>query len=485
MAKLVAIGDSLTQGFLSGAAFETDWSYPAMIARAMGLEIGVRFQGPSFPANGLPLNFEAMLRRMEQQDQLGPDIDGFFEWWLEFPLRLREFANGVKQEYENGAGIQPVAFDGIYHNLAIWGFRVLDSFTVSSEYCQKVINAPGSVLDDIVGLPSAPMYRAAQRVLNPRQIPERKTWTQLHNLQHIVEQDGDQLENLIIWLGSNDCLATVTTLSIQDMDRTNVSADPQKRRAWNLTHPQVFRADFEQLVNQVAAIIPSHTQVFVGTIAKVTIPPVTQGVGEFDGKYFERYGSFFATQENSGWPQRWLLKDQAQYIDQRIDSFNATIRELVQQREPKWHIVETGEMLNKLAVKRNNMQDTPDRPLHDFFTERGRPDHPLLQLDPVPNVLRLTTENGGHRVKGGLFSLDCFHPSTIGYGLIAEEFLRVMQASGVADADPNRLNWAEIIAHDTLLQPPQLWDDITTAAERNPIVWDILLRVVSTGTGVN
>lgn len=38
MPKLVAIGDSLTQGVQSGAVFSPDFSYPVRIARAMGKE---------------------------------------------------------------------------------------------------------------------------------------------------------------------------------------------------------------------------------------------------------------------------------------------------------------------------------------------------------------------------------------------------------------------------------------------------------------
>ena len=37
--KLVAIGDSLTQGFQSGPILNTEWSYPAMIARSLGLSV--------------------------------------------------------------------------------------------------------------------------------------------------------------------------------------------------------------------------------------------------------------------------------------------------------------------------------------------------------------------------------------------------------------------------------------------------------------
>ena len=54
MPKLVAIGDSLTQGVQSGAIFETELSYPALIAEAMGLDVPIDFRVPTFLAMGSP-----------------------------------------------------------------------------------------------------------------------------------------------------------------------------------------------------------------------------------------------------------------------------------------------------------------------------------------------------------------------------------------------------------------------------------------------
>ena len=90
--------------------------------------------------------------------------------------------------------------------------------------------------------------------------------------------------------------------------------------------------------------------------------------------------------------------------------------------------------------------EIPRDPLQQFFAEKGCSNHPLLDdnLKPTPNVLRFETCNN-RRKNGGLFSLDCFHPTTIGYGLIAEEFLRVMKEAKVPDADPGQLNWQRII----------------------------------------
>lgn len=486
MAKLVAIGDSITQGFQSGAILRTDLAYPTLIAQSMGLKVPNEFPIPSFAGSGLPLNIEDMLRSMG--NTLGQDIDRW-EWIVRFPTLLNQYVDGVEDLYERGAGSRPASYGGSYHNLAVWGFRVIDSFTVTSAYCDKTIHRDeGWLENDFFGLPSAPMYRTAKQVLNPNFDNRKATWTQLHNLKAIVQRDG-QLDALILWLGANDCLGTVVNLALQDMTEADVQQleqagqlnDPVARRDWNLTNLNLFRRDFAILVETVAKIIPPTTRVFVGTVPHVTIPPITQGLGAFDGKYFEYYGSFFDTALNTDGPprRRHLTKAQVIAIDQRVDGFNRVIREIVGRQGQGWTIVDTGAMLDTLAVKRNNSTDAPGLPLIEYCRRHGRPDHPLLSLNPVPSILRFDTDNAT-RLQGGLFSLDSVHPTTIGYGLIAEEFLRAMQAAGVSGADPLQLNWADIITQDSLIQaPPQLWDDILKAAENNAGLWDMLLSFIT------
>ncbi|MBE9158045.1 lipase [Nodosilinea sp. LEGE 06152] len=486
MAKLVAIGDSITQGFQSGAIFRTDLAYPTLIARAMGLRVPSEFPIPSFAGSGLPVNIEDLLRSMEQS--LGQEISTW-EWVVRLPTLLNQYVDRVEDLYERGAGSRPASYGGCYHNLAVWGFKVIDSMTVSSAYCDQAINrAEGWLEDDFFGLPAAPMYRTAKQVLNPNFQAQKASWTQVHNLKAIVQSDG-QLDALILWLGSNDCLGTVVDLNIKDMTAADVQQleqkgqinDPQARRDWNLTNLNLFQRDFTALVETVAKIILPSTKVFVGTVPHVTIPPITQGLGDFDGKYFEYYGSFFASPYNIGDPpqRRHLTKAEVIAIDQRVDGFNEVIRDVVGRQSQAWTIVETGAMLDALAVKRNNSTDAPGMPLIEYCRRKGRPDHPLLNLEPVPSILRFSTQNAT-RLQGGLFSLDCIHPTTIGYGLIAEEFLTAMQTAGVAGADPLRLDWPDIIIHDTLLQaPPALWDDILTAAEHNAALWDTLLSFMT------
>ena len=72
--RLVAIGDSLTHGFQSGAIFNTDLSYPAIIARELGWYD--QFRHPHYPAfGGIPLNIELLIRDLE--DRFGDKIS----WW--------------------------------------------------------------------------------------------------------------------------------------------------------------------------------------------------------------------------------------------------------------------------------------------------------------------------------------------------------------------------------------------------------------------
>ena len=64
--RLVALGDSLMQGFQSGAVYHTDLSVPAILAYELGWSSRFRYPVYSGPG-GLPLNIELCFRRLEQQ----------------------------------------------------------------------------------------------------------------------------------------------------------------------------------------------------------------------------------------------------------------------------------------------------------------------------------------------------------------------------------------------------------------------------------
>src|SRR3989440_189539 len=69
--RLVAVGDSLTHGFQSGAIYNTDLSYPAIIAWELGCY--PQFRHPHYPGfGGIPLNIELLVRDLE--DRFGDEV---------------------------------------------------------------------------------------------------------------------------------------------------------------------------------------------------------------------------------------------------------------------------------------------------------------------------------------------------------------------------------------------------------------------------
>ena len=492
MANLVAIGDSVTQGVMSGAISRAELSYPALIAKAMGLTVRKPGDGkessdnefwvPDFPGNGIPINIEKLLRTMECE--LGSDIE-----WAELikgGTFIYQFVDELERLYEEGTKSDSACETRVYHNLAVAGFRVLDSFRVHTHYCSKHIENK----DNFLEFPSAPTYRIAQRVLNPGKVSHRNCWTQIDNLTYLNKcEEKGPIQNLILFLGANDCLQTVTSLELKDMEaeRGEVSSDPEERREkYNLTSTDTFEADYRKMVRQISDVISLETKVFVGTVPRVTIPPVTRGISEKEDsdsslKYYPLYGPFFADPTKVGLLEKILTRDQVKLIDKRVDDFNETIRKVIKEVPDKgeWHIVDICGMLDALAVKRQDLMDDPGKPLQKFLKKRDMSNHHLLSddLKPTPSVLRFGACDN-ERTTGGLFSLDSIHPTTIGYGLIAEEFLSVMNTFGVTDVDSNKnlcLDWDYIIEEDTLIQnPPKLWDDIIRIAEGPETLWNFI-----------
>src|ERR687897_3314484 len=114
--KLFTIGDSISQGFMSGAAAQTDLAYSTLIARCMELEDG--YEHPEWAAGGLPLNIELILRRLEKEygDNVNP---------LEWALALRTVNRIIEETedyYERGPGRADAPYTGaevqFFHNVA-------------------------------------------------------------------------------------------------------------------------------------------------------------------------------------------------------------------------------------------------------------------------------------------------------------------------------------------------------------------------------
>jgi len=160
--RLVSIGDSLTQGFASGAVYQTDLSYSAIIAYELGWD-GLRYPRYGGPG-GLPLNIELLMRELEQH--FGAELN----WW-ELPMALfrgRQFMDQVEDYWERGPGAVLPAPSATNHVLAVYGWDLRDALVRTADSCAAEIGVPtDDLVDQTVQDHGA---RAALRVL-PFELP--------------------------------------------------------------------------------------------------------------------------------------------------------------------------------------------------------------------------------------------------------------------------------------------------------------------------
>lgn len=481
-AKLVAIGDSLTQGFQSGSISRTDWSYPAMIAGALGLS-RPQFRRPDFSGEGgLPVNLEGLFRLLA--GRYGKDLS-----WYEIPLAaasLNSFLDRVEDYWERGDGMAATPTGPLHHDLAVWGFTLGDADTISYELCSLAMPPPTDAILPWNEVPEFGMYRTAMRTLNPTRGQPFKLATQIDAARAIAQAEGG-IDDLIIWLGANNCLGTVTKL--ETIESTTEGLDlPAHLQLANLWRPEDFAKLVDRVFPKVAAI--GAKRVFVATVPHVTIAPVCRGIspnipgGQPVDGYFEYYTHFWIWDDDfAKAPERFpsLTGAQARRIDGIIDRYNVAIRAFAAQHG--WIVVDLCDVLDRLAYRRQLGQVRFDFPkgLHAALAA-----NPLTSryAGPDGQVLLDTRYMKGdeHAVgleRGGLFSLDGMHPTTIGYGIIAHEFLKAMRDEAFADQN---LDWPAIVAADTLVTNPpinlsDLQDLLGFISSKGPI--QKLVRVIS------
>jgi lysophospholipase L1-like esterase len=479
MARLVTIGDSISQGFMSAGAARTELSYSTLLARALGLQPQRDYEHPWWALGGIPFNMEVLLRKLAKH--YGEDVFGPFEW-AGAAVRIASFLDRLEDHYERGDGDyrrpflrpadrQPVAG---FHNLASFGFTVSDAWQLTPRACLRELEPQGDrrVDDDAFGLPSDAFYRSAFRVLNPANAPEAMDRAALDWLAHYAEADADGVENLLLWLGANNALGTVLHLDIREASMSLADyrrMDHFARGSYNLFHERLFREDYRSLLERVMTILADDAharrqpdwRVFLATVPPVTIAPVAKGVGattrrrdpfgvvQGGARYYEQYVYFpFGPEDAAAGRVPALSGDEAYAIDERIHAYNDIIRDLAKQQNAalgteRFHVVDMASALTRLAFKRNNGHPTypMPRPLQQVLAARG-----------TPINTRYYRAEGGRVVSGGVFSLDGVHPTALGQGLIAHEFLQVMKKAGVRfDAD---LDWERIAATDDLYSRP-------------------------------
>jgi hypothetical protein len=162
-------------------------------------------------------------------------------------------------------------------------------------------------------------------------------------------------------------------------------------------------------------------------------------------------------------PQRdpKLTDQQARAIDYAIDMYNEAIHNMVEAARRAgrdWYLLDMAGLLDRLASRRY-IDDPNARP--PWWTPYPLP-AALKALKPVVDSRFLTSDGEGGRATGGLFSLDGVHPTTVGYGLIAQEVINIMRRAGVRfrfaggdeRPDPVAVDFDRLILRDTLVRTP-------------------------------
>lgn len=475
--RLVTIGDSLTHGFQSGAIFNTRLSYPMIIAREMGWEQQFRYPTYDGPGDGLPVNLEHLARKIQQE--FGNTID----WWelARVVLFVRNYLDKVEDYWERGQGsVFPIKPE-INHNLAVYGWDLRNTLSRTADICKWLLDQNPAKDDFLRQVVEYHNERAAIRVLNSARDANGKALTPLQAATALSVEgtqetgDGDGIETLIILIGANNALGTILTFNVvwsgEDYDKMT---ENDKYTVWRPSH---FKAELDRMVEQVKAIRARH--VIWGTVPHVTIAPFARGVNKGrDGKKAEpgsRYFPYYTLpwiSDDEFDPQKHshITGQEARAIDSAIDQYNDAITEVVRQGRQQgkdWYVFETAGLLDRLASKRY-IDDPLARP--SWWEEVGGQYQlpPELQaLSPVPDS-RFYRSGPNGRISGGLFSLDGIHPTTIGYGIMAQELIKIMQLAGVpfyqSDGTQRtgeiKVNFDRLIKEDTLISnPPRVLSD--------------------------
>jgi lysophospholipase L1-like esterase len=451
--RLVTVGDSLTQGFQSGAVYHTDVAFPRLIAHELGFGNGFRFA--AFPGTGgLPLSIEYVVRQLEQN--FGPRV----AWWEapEALLKLRQVLDRIEDYWERGPGATPPVTREINHNLGIYGWDLRDVLARTAASCQAEIKKPHD--DLILQVVEAANARTAVRVL-PQPAEVGRDMGMLDAAEALGENGG--IETLIVLLGANNALPTVVELKVV-WSKPGYD-DLERKSAFTVWDPEHFEIELGRLAARVRRIRAEH--VIWGTVPHVTIAPIARGVGDKiapDSRYFPYYTRPWIQDADFNPAQDpFITAAEARSVDAAIDQYNDAIVNVVRQArsdatDPRdWYVFDVAGMLDRLAQRRY-IESPAARP--PWWTPYELP-AALTALNPVPNS-RFFASGPGGRTDGGLFSLDGVHPTTVGYGLLAQEFMRVMERAGVAflaadgtrRASPVNIDFGALLAQDSLLGDP-------------------------------
>jgi hypothetical protein len=260
-------------------------------------------------------------------------------------------------------------------------------------------------------------------------------------------RDGG-IDTLVVALGSNNALPSVVTLRL-------VWSNGPHSSGYMVSAPSDFDTDLRELRDRIAEI--NARRVIWATVPHVTVAPLARGVGAkpSGSRYFARYTHAWITDaEFDPAINPYLTGEQMRAIDSAIDQYNYSIKQLVYAartaEQPRdWLLLDICGLLDRLAYRRY-IASPDSRP---SWWDAKAYDLPaaLKMLTPRPDTRFFQSDASG-RTQGGLVALDGMHPTTIGYGILAQEALDVMAH---ADATPpKQVDFARLVSADTLISDP-------------------------------
>ena len=449
--RLVTIGDSITAGFQSGAIYNTGLSWPALVARELGF---TEFRFPTYDGyGGLPLNLEFLLRQLEWQF-------GEIGWLDSLPALawVNHYLNKVEQWWEVDADQTYRPAPGLTHNLAVHGFKLADASTRTLAAVEEAILKRRDHWR--LPLPERDVDRAARRVLANAGLDMA-----VLDVAGVLGDEGDPgIEVLVVALGANHALGSVVQLRNRWTDDHYPDDPGGGYTVWAPTH---FAAESAEVTRRVEEIMARH--VVLATVPHVTIAPIARGVAIRDrgaSRYYPYYTKPWISDADfdpDHDPQ--LTGDEVRAIDSAIDHYNHLITETVRRARNAgrdWYLFDLCGLLDRLAFKRYLMHPEAKPSWWDDVGGAYPLPDSLTRLDPPPDTRFLQSDAGG-RSAGGLFSLDGVHPTTVGYGIVAQELIRILEVAGVPffEADgrtvrpfPVQLDFASLLSADTLLRDP-------------------------------
>jgi hypothetical protein len=309
-------------------------------------------------------------------------------------------------------------------------------------------------------IPERDVDRAARRVLANADLD----MTVLDVARALGDESNPGIEVLVVALGANHALSSVVHLRYQWTDDRYPDHPDGGYTVWTPTH---FAAEWDEVIRRVREIKARH--VVVATVPHVTIAPIARGVAVGErgaSRYYPYYTRpWISDADFDPDEDPYLTGDQARAIDSAIDQYNGLITDTVRRARGEgrdWYLFDLCGLLDRLAYKRYLAHPEAKPSWWDDVGGAYPLPDPLLALDPVPDTRFFQADTTG-RTAGGLFSLDGVHPTTVAYGVVAQEAIKMLEGAGVGFFDedgltprpgPVRIDFARLCQADTLVRDP-------------------------------